>query len=343
MIAPAVRAPTGAVSRTELPARLAAALAAFEQHLVVEIVRSPHTVRAYAADAADLLAHAARMGVTEPDGVDLAVLRSWLARQQSTGAAKATLARRASAGRAWSAFCADRGLRSGDPAVRLAAPRLARRLPTVLTQQQAAALLAGGPADDEQLPFRAGASGSGPDAPGRGAELTGRAEAVRLRDVLVVELLYAAGIRVAELCGLDVADIDAERRLLRVVGKGDKERAVPYGLPAATAMSAWTEHGRPRLRGPRSGPALLLGVRGRRLDPRTARTLVHARARAAGVPDLSPHGLRHSAATHLVEGGADLRSVQEILGHATLATTQIYTHVTAERLRAAYEQAHPRA
>lgn len=327
-----------------LPTQLATALAAFEQHLVGETVRSPHTVRAYVGDAADLLGHAGRMGVTEPDGVDLVVLRSWLARQQSTGAAKATLARRASAARSWSAFCADRGLRTGDPALRLAGPRLARRLPAVLTQEQAAALLAAGsPTASEGTAAASGAHRSADQSPSTTESAHGRRGAVARRDALILELLYATGIRVAELCGLDVGDVDHERRLLRVVGKGNKERAVPYGAPAATALRAWTERGRPQLVGRSSGAALLLGVRGRRLDARTARTVVHTRAAAAQVPDVSPHSLRHSAATHLVEGGADLRSVQEMLGHATLATTQIYTHVTAERLRAAYEQAHPRA
>ena len=160
----------------------------------------------------------------------------------------------------------------------------------------------------------------------------------------ILELLYATGVRVGELCGLDIDDIDRGRRLLRVLGKGRKERSVPYGLPAADAVDAWVTIGRPTLVGPESGPALLLGVRGGRLDPRAARKIVHDRlAVVEGAPDLGPHGLRHTAATHLLEGGADLRSVQEVLGHASLGTTQIYTHVSTERLRAAYRLAHPRA
>jgi integrase/recombinase XerC len=165
-----------------------------------------------------------------------------------------------------------------------------------------------------------------------------------LRDRLIVELLYATGIRVSELCGLDVDDVDTSRRLLRVLGKGNKQRTVPFGAPALAALTAWLTDGRPELVKDDSGPALLLGPRGRRLDPRQARTVVHQTMSAVdGAPDIGPHGLRHSAATHLLEGGADLRIVQEILGHSSLATTQLYTHVTVARLRAVHDQAHPRA
>jgi integrase/recombinase XerC len=167
--------------------------------------------------------------------------------------------------------------------------------------------------------------------------------ATAVRDRAVLELLYATGIRVGELVGLDLNDIDRERRVIRVLGKGDKERTVPLGLPAAQALDDWCAAGRPVLAGSAAASALFVGARGRRVDPRTVRRLVHARLAAAGAPDLGPHGLRHSAATHLLEGGADLRSVQELLGHASLATTQIYTHVSVERLRASYDRAHPRA
>jgi integrase/recombinase XerC len=160
----------------------------------------------------------------------------------------------------------------------------------------------------------------------------------------VLELLYGTGIRVSELVRLDIDDVDRGRRLVRVIGKGDKERSVPYGAPAEAALDAWLRTGRPALVKPGSGPALLLGQAGRRLDPRTARRVVHAYlGKVDGAPDLGPHGLRHSAATHLLEGGADLRIVQELLGHASLSTTQIYTHVSIDRLRTAYRQAHPRA
>jgi integrase/recombinase XerC len=170
------------------------------------------------------------------------------------------------------------------------------------------------------------------------------AAALALRDTAIMELLYATGIRVSELCGLDVDDIDDGRRTIRVLGKGGKERVVPVGVPAANAVDRWRSAGRLVLVTSESGPALFLGAQGRRLDPRTARRVVHARIAAVGsLPDTGPHGLRHTAATHLLEGGADLRSVQELLGHASLATTQIYTHVSVERLMSAYRQAHPRA
>ena len=166
-----------------------------------------------------------------------------------------------------------------------------------------------------------------------------------LRDAAIVELLYATGARVSELCGLDVDDLDRERRTVRLLGKGAKERTVPLGRAGGGGGRdlAGRAGGRAS-RSSDSGPALLLGARGGRLDPRTARQVVHDRLAAVpGVADLGPHGLRHTAATHLLEGGADLRSVQELLGHATLATTQIYTHVSIDRLRATYERAHPRA
>ncbi|MDR0341735.1 MAG: tyrosine-type recombinase/integrase, partial [Nocardiopsaceae bacterium] len=176
------------------------------------------------------------------------------------------------------------------------------------------------------------------------AEPAEPAEAVALRDTAIMELLYATGIRVSELCGLDTGDLDTSRNTIRVLGKGSRERIVPVGIPAVRAVAAWCATGRRRLAGPRSGQALFVGARGGRLDPRIARRVVHARLAAVpAAPDTGPHGIRHAAATHLLEGGADLRSVQEILGHASVASTQIYTHVTTERLQAAYRQAHPRA
>ena len=164
-----------------------------------------------------------------------------------------------------------------------------------------------------------------------------------MRDRLLLELLYGTGVRISEACGLNVADVDQGRRVVRVLGKGGRERAVPYGVPAQRALDVWLSAGRPALVTPGSGGALLLGTRGGRLNPTTARRIVAGWADAAGVPRVTPHGLRHSAATHLLEGGADLRAVQELLGHSSLASTQIYTHVSVERLRAAYRQAHPRA
>lgn len=209
---------------------------------------------------------------------------------------------------------------AADPATRLQVPKARRTLPAVLRQDQAIAAL---------------------HAATLGAQ---EGDPLALRDRLIVEMLYATGIRVSELCGLDLDDVDTGSRLIRVLGKGNKQRTVPFGAPALHALQSWLRDGRPELVNPDSGPALLLGPRGRRLDPRQARTVVHQTVSAVdGAPDMGPHGLRHSAATHLLEGGADLRVVQEILGHSSLATTQLYTHVTVARLRAVHDQAHPRA
>ena len=298
-----------------LPRSLEQAREAFVAHLVLEQDRSPHTVRAYDGDVGSLLRHAARMGVEDLADLDLGVLRSWLAKLRTTGASRATLARRGSTARSFTAWAHRRGLLPVDPGQLLATPKGRRTLPDVLRPDEAVRLV----------------------------EVAGE-EVVDLRDRAALELLYATGVRVSELCGLDLGDVDAGRRVVRVLGKGRKERSVPYGAPAQHALDRWLAEGRPRWAGTRSGVALLLGVRGARVDPRTVRTLVHRRLAAVpGAPDLGPHGLRHSAATHLLEGGADLRSVQELLGHATLATTQIYTHVSIERLRTSYERAHPRA
>ncbi len=301
-----------------LPPVLSQVLAEFGRHLASERGRSSHTVRAYLGDIGSLLAHANASGATAPADIDLAVLRGWLAELRAGGAARTSLARRAAAARTFTAWAHRQGILDHDCGARLASPRAHRGLPTVLRDDQAATLVT------------APAGAGGP-------------EPVRLRDAAVLELLYATGIRVSELCGLDVDDVDQERRVVRVLGKGAKERSVPYGQPAQQAVDRWLGSGRPLLATDRSGAALLLGARGGRLHPTTVRQLVDAYAAAAGLPHLSPHGLRHSAATHLLEGGADLRSVQELLGHASLSSTQIYTHVSIERLRAAFRQAHPRA
>ncbi len=321
----------------ELPDRLESALTAFRRHLAAERGLSGHTVRAYLGDVRALLEYAAQAGVTSPDGLDIAVLRGWLAGQHATGRARATLARRAASARTFTAFGHARGWLPSDPGPLLGTPRLHRKLPEVIRQDQMAAVLA---AQDGPAP---GSPAPGSPAP-RGSEPDPRAEALVLRDTAIMELLYATGIRVSELCGLDLGDLDHDRRTIRVMGKGGKERTVPLGLPAERATARWARAGRPVLLTPDSAAALFLGARGRRLDPRTARRVVHTRLGAVpSVPDTGPHGLRHAAATHLLEGGADLRSVQEILGHASLGTTQIYTHVSVERLTSAFRQAHPRA
>ncbi len=308
-----------------LPARLSAALDAFRHHIEAERGLSRHTVRAYLGDVSALLGHAASAGAAGPEELSIGSLRAWLAGEHGRGQSRATLARRAAAARTFTAFAHARGLMPSDPGPLLGMPRIPRRLPEVLRQDQMAEVLAA-------------SAGSPPSGP------SGQDAALGLRDAAIVELLYATGIRVSELCGLDLGDLDEGRRTVRVLGKGNRERTVPAGIPAVKAVGAWARSGRPVLVTPASGHALFLGARGGRLDPRTARRVVHAcLAAVPGTPDSGPHGLRHAAATHLLEGGADLRSVQEILGHASLTSTQIYTHVSIERLHSAYRQAHPRA
>lgn len=288
----------------------------FDEYLALQRGRSAHTRRAYLGDLRSLFDFTGG-GL---DTLTLPRLRSWLAAQAGAGAARTTLARRTSAIKTFTAWALHRGLLATDPATRLQTPKAHRILPSVLRQDQALDAM---------------------DALNSGAQ---QGDPMALRDRLIVELLYATGIRVSELCGLDIDDVDRSRRLLRVLGKGNKQRTVPFGEPAEDALSAWLERGRPELAKPSSGAALLLGSRGARLDQRQARTVVHQTMAAVdGAPDIGPHGLRHSAATHLLEGGADLRVVQELLGHSTLATTQLYTHVTVARLRAVHDQAHPRA
>lgn len=310
----------GDTSESALTVAHAAWVDDFARYLGAERGRSAHTVAAYRGDVTSLLVHAARRGRTRPDELDLDDLRSWLAELRSHGMASATVARRASSARVFTAWAHRTGRLTADVGARLSVPRVGRPLPSLLTPEQASDVLASlavDAADDDPL---------------------------ALRDRALVELLYATGIRVAELCGLDIDSLDESRRALRVLGKGGKERTVPYGAPAQAAVRAWLDQGRPHLAGERSGAALFLGARGGRLDPRVARRVVHeAVSREPHAPDVGPHGLRHSAATHLLEGGADLRSVQELLGHASVATTQRYTHVSIERLRQAYQQAHPRA
>jgi integrase/recombinase XerC len=298
-----------------------AVLEEFDEYLALQRGRSEHTRRAYLGDLRSLFAFLDERKPGAALGeLSLPVLRSWLAAQAGSGTARATLARRTSAVKTFTAWALRRGLLAEDPATRLQVPKAGRTLPSVLRADQAAEAM---------------------NAAESGAQ---QGDPLALRDRLIVEMLYATGIRVSELCGLDIDDIDSSRRVLRVLGKGNKQRTAPFGEPAHDALAAWLTRGRPALATADSGTALLLGARGRRLDPRQARTVVHqTMAAVPGAPDLGPHGLRHSAATHLLEGGADLRVVQELLGHSTLATTQLYTHVTVARLRAVHDQAHPRA
>ncbi len=291
----------------------------FDEYLDLQCGRSAHTRRAYLGDLRSLFAFLDGHGAAL-DGLSLPLLRTWLSTGAVAGAARTTLARRTSAVKAFTAWAVRRGLLTVDPAVRLQVPKAHRTLPAVLRQDQAADAMAAAKSGAEQ------------------------GDPLALRDRLIVEMLYATGIRVSELCGLDIDDVDTGHRVVRVLGKGNKQRTAPFGVPAADALRAWLADGRPALVTADSGPALLLGARGGRLDVRQARTVVHQTIAAVdGAPDMGPHGLRHSAATHLLEGGADLRVVQELLGHSSLATTQLYTHVAVSRLRAVHDQAHPRA
>lgn len=305
-------------------AGLLADLDAWGEHLRLGRNLSPHTRRAYAGDLLDLATWVATRGVSAWGQVDHRLLRAWLADLHRRGAERTTMARRATAARVFLAWAHAEGRIPTDPGSALQAPRASRTLPPTLDQGVVDAVF-------DHLAARVEA-----------AEDTA-ARATALRDLAMVEVLYSSGLRVAELCGLDRDGIDEARGLLRVRGKGDKERSTPLGDPARRALADWLGV-RSVLAGPDAGAAVFVGSRGARIDPRVVRRVVHAALDAVpDAPDLGPHGLRHAMATHLLEGGADLRSVQEILGHASLGTTQIYTHVTNERLRDAFRQAHPRA
>lgn len=315
------RSPDETVQGVSLSRR--ATIDAFERHLRAERGRSPHTIRAYLGDLRDFFAHLdgePSDSETPLTAVRLSDLRAWLGVLASDGAARSTIARRSASLRTFFGWATREGHVDTDPSLRLVAPKRHRTLPPVLAKDDAAGLLdvAAVAADDD--------------------------DPVNVRNRAILELLYATGVRVGELTGLDLDDVDFEADVIRVIGKGDKERRVPFGQPARRALRAWIDGARGRLANAASGPALFLGRRGGRVDPRQVRTLVHDMlTHVPDAPDLGPHGLRHSAATHLLEGGADLRMVQELLGHASLSTTQIYTHVSIERLTASYAQAHPRA
>lgn len=300
--------------------QLRAAVDTYLAELTSERGYSAHTIRAYGNDLADLVQFAEALGETDTANLDLETLRDWLWRASQAGLAASTLARRVSSARSFTAWLTRRGIVPADPGVRLRTPRAGRRLPRVLTRAQM----------DEILT--------------RLQHLAADGDPVAVRDVAVIELLYASALRVSELVGLDLADVDHDNRTVRVLGKGSKERVVPYGAPAATAIADYLARGRPELATDGSGEALLLGARGARLGTRTVYELVARElGELPGSGPAGPHALRHTAATHLLDGGADLRVVQELLGHASLATTQLYTHVSTERLRESYRLAHPRA
>ena len=296
-------------------------LHAFRRHLEVERDLSVHTVRAYMGDLTSLLEHLEKLGMSDIAALELTHLRSWLANQNVKGGARTTIARRAVSVRLFTKWALKNKYISKDVGATLATPKGHRTLPAVLDINEAKLAM-------DSIATRAAEE----ETP------------ISLRDVAMVEMLYATGARVAELCGLDIGDIDYSRNTIRVLGKGNKERMIPVGRPAIKALEIWLKDGREALVTKESGSAVFLGARGKRIDQRTVRTVVYeALAAIEGIERMGPHALRHSAATHLLEGGADLRTVQEILGHASLATTQIYTHVSPQRLQKVFKAAHPRA
>ena len=280
---------------------------------------SAHTVKGYRTDIAELFAYLERIGINSLSGLQLEVLRDFLYELTEKGLSKATMARKSASIRSLTAWCFKNELIDSDPGLRLRTPKTSRTLPKVVGKESI------------DMIFSILESMATTDNPGG------------LCDRLAVELLYASGARVSELVGLNLADIDYSRNLIRVLGKGGKERMVPFGVPAREALDAWLQYGRPKYANDKSKDALLLTSRGGRVGVRQVYSLVAGLLAETPTGVAGPHSLRHSAATHLLDGGADLRAVQELLGHASLGTTQIYTHVSIERLKEGYKLAHPRA
>ncbi len=296
-------------------------LGEYTHHLTKERSLSEHTTRAYLGDLTSFFDNLELQKVDDLSNVTIAHIRSWLATQQVKGGARTTLSRRAVSIRLFTKWATKKGFLAKDIGLTLATPKGHRTLPEVLSVADATVAM-------DSLATRVAEEES----------------ATSIRDCAILEVLYASGARVSELCGLDLDDIDYQRNTILVLGKGNKERTIPLGNPAMKALNNWIKSARSEMANGGSGEAVFLGVRGKRIDQRTVRTVVYEALEALeGAQRLGPHALRHSAATHLLEGGADLRTVQEILGHASLATTQIYTHVSTERLQKAFKQAHPRA
>jgi integrase/recombinase XerC len=296
-------------------------LGEYTHHLTKERSLSEHTTRAYLGDLTSFFDNLELQKIDDLSNVTIAHIRSWLATQQVKGGARTTLSRRAVSIRLFTKWATKKGFLAKDIGLTLATPKGHRTLPEVLSVADATVAM-------DSIATRVAEEES----------------ATSIRDCAILEVLYASGARVSELCGLDLDDIDYQRNTILVLGKGNKERTIPLGNPAMKALNNWIKSARSEMANGASGEAVFLGVRGKRIDQRTVRTVVYEALEALeGAQRLGPHALRHSAATHLLEGGADLRTVQEILGHASLATTQIYTHVSTERLQKAFKQAHPRA
>lgn len=307
--------PDGTEAAPALPEPWRRAVELLVEDVALDRGRREATVTAYRGDALDLARTCAQWGVDHPGDVGRRTLRRYLAALAERGLARATIARRASLARTWFALLVRRGVIEHDPAATLESPRADRPLPRVLRVDEVDRLLVAPDADT----------------------------AVGCRDRALLELLYASGARVSEACGLDLGALDLAQRQVRLAGKGGRERIVPLGAPAVAALRRYVAEARPRLVGGEATNAVLLDSRGRRLGPRDARTAVTRAARAAGLAHVTPHTLRHAFATHLLDRGADLRQVQELLGHASLATTQRYTHLSRGRLQEVHARAHPRA
>lgn len=280
---------------------------------------SPNTVKAYETDVLDLLDFLAKRSIENVVDLELDQVRDWLYEADQRGLTKTTLARKSAAIRSFSSWLKKTDQLDNDFAARLKSPKASRSLPKVVSRETLAEI------------FETLSSLATSDNPNG------------LRDLLAIELLYASGCRVSELVGLNLEDIDYSRNILRVMGKGSKQRMVPFGAPAREALDTYVRVGRTQFENEKSGQALFLNSRGQRVGVRQIYALVAGLLDGTPTGVAGPHALRHSAATHLLDGGADLRAVQELLGHASLGTTQIYTHVSVERLREGYKQAHPRA
>lgn len=302
-----------------MPTNFAEAISGFESHLDAGRGYSANTVKGYLVDVTDFAEYLAKQGFDRIDDISLDHLRDWLWGASESGLSKATLARKSAAIKSFCAWAHKNELIAEDCSLRLRAPKASRTLPKVVSRESL------------QIIFDRLLEAATDDNP------------QGVRDLVAVELLYASGARVSELVGLDLDDIDFSRNIMRVMGKGAKQRMIPFGIPAREALDKWIRISRPELVSEKSGQALLLNSRGQRIGVRQVYGLVAKLLEATPTGAAGPHSLRHSAATHLLDGGADLRAVQELLGHASLGTTQIYTHVSIERLREGYKNAHPRA